>query len=161
MGATASIGMMAAGAGFSAMASRSAGKAQKQLADYNAQVADMQAADAIVRGREAEERHRLDVRRLIGSQRAALGAGGADVNEGSAMDIQADTAAMGELDAITIRTNAAREAWGYRVQASDYRTRGQIAQAEGAARAVTTLLSTAGSVLYSRYGFGSTTRTRR
>lgn len=160
MGATAAltmpqriaIGVTGAGAGFSAMASRSAGKAQKQLAEYNAQVAELQAEDAILRGRETEERHRTNVRRLIGSQRAALGASGADVNEGSALDIQADTAAMGELDALTIRTNAAREAWGYRIQAQDYRARGNIARADAQTRLTSTLLSTAGS-LYLKYGF--------
>lgn len=158
MGATAAIGMQFAGAGFSAMAQRSAGKAQQQLANYNAQVAEMQAADAIERGRESEGRHRTSVRGLVGTQRAALAASGVDVNDGSALDIQADTAAMGEMDALTIRLNAAREAWGYRTQATDYRARGEIAKNEGNMKAVGTILGAGATYAYNRYGFGSTTR---
>lgn len=158
MGATAAVGMQGFGAGFSAMGSLGAGKAQQQLANYNAQVAEMQAQDAIVRGRETEARHRTDVKRMIGSQRAGFAASGVDVNDGSAVDVQADTAALGELDALTIRTNAAREAWGYKIQAQDYAARGQIARAESTSKAVGTILSTAGSALYSKYGFSSTTK---
>ncbi len=158
MGATAALGMMGAGAGFSAMGSRSAGKAQQQLAEYNAKVADLQAADAITRGMETETRLRQGVRGMIGSQRVAFAASGQEVDSGSALDVQADTAALGELDAMTIRTNAAREAWGYKVQSQDYTTRGQIAKAEGDTKAIGTLLQTGGTALYQRYGFGTPTK---
>lgn len=155
MGATAA---MAVGAGLSASNSRKAGKANQKLADYNAEVAELQADDAILRGEQEEGVHRLKVKGLIGSQRVAFAAGGVDVNSGNAVDVQADTARFGELDALTIRTNAAREAWGYRVGASDMRARGQIAQQEGNAKAAGTILTAAGSYASSKYGFGSTAR---
>lgn len=161
MGASASIGIMGAGAGFSAMGSRATGKAQQQLAEYNARVAELHADDAIVRGKESEQRLRKDVRGLIGSQRVAFAASGQEVDSGSALDVQADTAALGELDALTIRTNAAREAWGYRIQSEDSRTRGAIARAEGNNKAISTILQTGGTALYQKYGFGSTTRGRK
>jgi len=161
MGATAGLAMAGAGAGFSASANRQAGKAQAALANYNAQVAEIQAEDAIDRGRIAENQQRINTRRMIGAQRAALAAQGIDINDAdsSAVDVQADTAYLGELDALTIRANAAREAWGYRVQAQDSRTRGAIAEAEGKNKAIGTLLTTGGSILYQRYGFGSTAKT--
>lgn len=112
-------------------AQRRVAESQADLADFNAQVADLQAADAIARGAEDEGRFRQGVRALIGSQRAAIGASGVDVNYGSSVDVQADAAFLGELDALTIRTNAAREAWGYKVQAADLRRRAQIARQEG------------------------------
>lgn len=148
-----------------AVALVSAGKAQRQLADYNAEVAEMQANDALARGAEEEARHRVNVRRMVGSQRAGLAAQGVDISSGSALDIQADTAQMGELDALTIRANAAREAWGFKVQAVDLRQRGLIAEQTGymnaeatriagKAGATSTLISGAGKMLAISYGWG-------
>jgi hypothetical protein len=157
---TAAVGLMAGGAAMSAGAQRASGKAQQRLAEYNAQVGEVQADDAIARGREDEGRHRVAVRGLIGSQRAALAASGVDVNSGTASEIQEDTARQGELDALTIRLNAAREAWGYKVQAGDSRARGAYARAEGNMQALGTIVSAAGSYANSRWGFGSTKGTR-
>jgi hypothetical protein len=149
-------------------AQRDASESEAQLADYNAQVADLQAADATARGAEDEQKFRTSVRGMIGSQRASQAAGNIDVSGGSAADVQADAAYLGELDALTIRTNAAREAWGYQVQGEDLRKRADIARKEGVylekagqqqattatIGAVGTLATTGGSLLMSRYGFG-------
>jgi len=112
-------------------AQRDVAESQAELADYNAQVADLQATDAIERGGEQESNFRMGVRGMIGKQRAQLAAGNIDVSYGSAVDVQADTAYMGELDALTIRNNAAREAWGFKQQGADLRRRAEIARKEG------------------------------
>lgn len=160
MGATAGLAMSAAGAGFSAAGSMKAGKYAKEVGEYNAAVANLQANDALARGEEAERRHRMQVRQLVGAQRASFAAQGVDVNDpdSSALDVQADAAALGELDALTIRQNAAREAWGYRAQAQDARIRGQIGYAEGTNKAVGTILGTAGNLALMKYGFTSKPR---
>lgn len=99
------------------------GKNQRDYAatlyDANAGIARLQAEDAITRGRQDENMSRIATKGLIGRQRAAMGAQGIDIGRDSAMDVQEDAAAMGELEALTIRNNAAREAWGYRVQAAN------------------------------------------
>jgi hypothetical protein len=74
---------------------------------------------------------------MVGTQRAGFAAGNIDVGSGSAVDVQADTAFMGELDALQIRTNAAREAWGYSVEADDMRKRAVIARKTGVMVAAT------------------------
>src|SRR5262245_18753530 len=91
-------------------AAKRAGKAQQdaaedeaQLAEYNAGVAKLQAQDALARGAEAESKQRASVRMLIGSQRAGYAASNIDAGYGSAADVQADAAFLGELDALTIR----------------------------------------------------------
>lgn len=150
---TVAMGMMGAGTGMSVMGGIQSGKSQKRLNEYNAQVATMQSEDAIARGKDAEERHRENVRRLMGSQRAAWAASGVDVNSGNAVDVVADTASMGELDALMIRHNAAREAWGFQNQAIDYRARGEIAEAEARNRGLQSALSTGSTLLSDRYGF--------
>jgi hypothetical protein len=112
-------------------ASQGAADSQADLADYNASVADIQAKDAIARGGQDEARFRAGVRGMIGTQRTGFAAGGIDVSSGSAVDVQADTAFFGELDALQIKTNAAREAWGFSTQADDLRKRAEIARKTG------------------------------
>lgn len=153
MGMTAMVGLSLGGAALGAAGTLAAGDYNKEIADYNAKVAELQAADALDRGAEAEGRHRVNVRGLIGAQRAALAAQGVDVASGSALEVQLDTAGRGEVDALRIRSNAAREAWGYEVQATDSRMRGELAQMEAKSRATSTILGGAGSA-YSYWSKG-------
>ncbi len=153
-------------------AENKAAQAQAGLLDYNAQIADAQAADAVTRGQEEENRYRQGVRTLVGSQRAGFAAQGVDIGTGSALDVQGDTAFLGELDALTIRTNAAREAWGHRASATDLRNRARVTRetgvfAEQGARAagnaaliggVGNIIGGTANLLESRYGFGRTTK---
>jgi hypothetical protein len=153
---------------FSAYQQIRAGRAEKKIGqlqnesaqseaavlEYNAKVADLQAQDAIARGNEEENRYRTQVRGLVGSQRVAGAASNVDVGFGSALDVQVDTARQGELDALTIRNNAAREAWGYSVQAEDTRMRAQIVRKGGknaiaaaGSRANQAYLGAAGTIL--------------
>ena len=162
----------------SAHDAKKAGEAQTQaaeseasIAEYNAGVADLQAKDAVERGAETESRFRTQVRGLVGSQRAGVAAGNIDVGYGSAVDVQADAAYLGELDARAIRSNAAREAWGYQVQATDLRTRAKIARKTGyyAGQAAQSTANTAylkaganialstATLLQQRYGYNTST----
>jgi hypothetical protein len=108
-----------------------AADSEAQLSDYNAAVAELQAGDAVTRGTQQENRFRVGVRGMVASQRAGFAGNGVDVGFGSAVDVQADAAYLGEIDALQIRSNAAREAWGYKVQAEDFRRRGVIQRKEG------------------------------
>jgi hypothetical protein len=138
------------------VAEQDAANSEADLADYNAAVATVQADDALARGAEEESRFRAGVRGMIGSQRAAFAAGNIDVAGGSALDVQADTAYLGELDALTIRNNAASEAWGYKVQSADLTKRADIARKSGVmlekagrTRANAAYLDTASSIVSS------------
>lgn len=152
MGATAGIAMMASGAASKAYGQISAGNAANDLMGFNADVAEWQAQDALTRGRVNAKRMRQQTERTIGSQRAALAGQGVDVNKGSALDVVADAAYLGELDALTIRNNAAKEAWGYRTQAMGYRYQGKMAQREGQFGAFQTIVGAGGSMLLAKYG---------
>lgn len=152
MGATAAVSVVALGTGMSAYGQTRSGKETKGIYDNNAQIADWQAQDALDRGVVNERISRRQTKQVIGSQRASLASQGVDINKGSALDVQADAAYLGELDALTIRNNAAKEAWGYKVQANDYRNKGKIAKREGMFGAFNTILGSAGSLLLSNYG---------
>jgi len=147
-------------------------ESQAQLADFNASVDELQAKDAIERGAESESGFRTTIRGTIGAQRAGLAAQNVDVGFGSPVDVQADSAFLGELDAYKIRNNAAREAWGYNVQAQDLHKRAEIARKEGvyleaAGRqnqsaanlaATSSLIGGTASLLQMKYGFDKASR---
>lgn len=102
-----------------ASAAQAQARYQAQVAQQNQELARRQEADALQRGQVAEENRRRLTAQQIGQQRAGLAAQGTDFT-GTETDILGDTAAAGELDARTVRANAAREAYGYQVQGMGY-----------------------------------------
>jgi len=110
-----------------AKAQKAAGAYQQQTYEQNARLAEIQAQDAIDRGETDAKNNDKKTKVLIGAQRARLAAQGIDIESGSALDVQTDTAAAGAEDSLTIRNNAWRESWGYKVQALNYRTGGNFA----------------------------------
>lgn len=161
MAMAAAFGTFAIGA-MSAKGQRAEGKYQEAIMRQNARVAEMQAEDAIDRGEVEESILRLQIRALIGSQRASMGAQGIEINDAdeSAGLVQLSTRAQGEYDALLIRNNAAREAWGYKVQAVDYIAQGRLADLASKNRARDTILGSmvkAGGALMDG-GFGGGTR---
>jgi hypothetical protein len=126
---------------------------QAAVANNNAIIAEQNAQDALQRGRVEEQQHRLKVAQMKGTQRSVLAASGVQVDTGSALDVVADTAMMGELDALTIRNNAEREAYQHRMQASNYQAESGLyslaarnAARNGAWGAATSLLGGAAQV---------------
>ena len=92
---------------------------QSQVALQNQELMKRRADDALQRGRTAEENSRRLTQQRLGAQTAGLVAQGTDL-EGSPTDILGDTAAAGEVDALTLRANAAREAYSHQVAAVGY-----------------------------------------
>jgi len=118
---------------------RDLSKLERQQYDMNAAFANLQADDSIRRGARAAQEHLVKTRGLIGAQRANIAGQNVRVDVGSAAEIQADTAASGAMDALTIRNNAWREAWGLRAQAAGLQGQGALAQIKGQAAAAETL----------------------
>lgn len=142
MGAT-----MAAGA-VTAYSQYQTGKYNEAVADNNATLAERQAVDAEERGKIEADEHRERVQRIISEQRAGMSASGVEINSGSALDLIVGTREMGELDALRIENNAAREAYGYRSQGMNYKAQGKLDRYAGNTGAVGTALSTAGNAAY-------------
>jgi hypothetical protein len=123
--------MMIASTVISATGSIAQGKAQSDLLESDAEVAGIQAEDALTRGRIEEMRLRERGRGLIGQQRAGFTGQHVSLESGSALDVVADTARLTELDALTVRNNAALEAWGYRVEQENLEFRAEMAEKKG------------------------------
>lgn len=165
--AIASLAASAVGTAASIYGQVQAGKAAQGQANYqaavarnNAIIAERNAADAEKRGEIAETRQRQQVAQLAGRQRATLAGNGVVIDEGSALDITTDTAGFGELDALTVRNNADREAYRARVEGANfqadaglYDARGSAAASAGMMNGFSSLLSGAGSVADKWYGF--------
>jgi hypothetical protein len=143
-----------------AKATRSQQNYQAAVARNNSILAGRAAEDARKRGEIDASRKAAQVRQLIGRQRAVQGGSGSLVDQGSALDITSDTAAFGKLDALTIRSNAEREALGYEAQGSNFDAAAQLATMKGDAAADSaktaiagTALSGLGTVASKWYGF--------
>jgi len=131
------------------------GIGQKQVLDYQAQVADQnsklaenQAQDSIQNTNlEAQRRYR-EISQTKGAQTAAMAANGVDLNFGSAVDVQRDTAMIGAED-LTQLYKAGNEqikgfeinAFNYRSQAAGDRARGRGALMDGIFKGLGTALS--------------------
>lgn len=134
---------------------------QAAVASNNQQIAQDQQRIAMVNGQQQEAASELKTASLMGEQRATMAANGVDLGTGSANEVLATSKLMGGADALTIRDNAARQAWAYGEQAKGYGA--EAAMDRSTADAVSpfnsafgTLLSGAGTVASSWYKYNKT-----
>lgn len=104
------------------------GEFQAKEYAFNAEMAEIQASEATRIGQKEASDLLVDVGVLKGAQTAALAAQGIEISSGSAAEIQKQTSESALKDAMTIRNNAWRESFGYRVQASGYRSKSRYAK---------------------------------
>ena len=156
------IAMTVASTAMAAKGQMEAGKAAQAQAQYQAAlarnnqiIADRAAEDALKRGEIAEQNQRQKTGLLIGAQVNELAAQGFTLDEGTPLDILGDTAAAGELDALTIRSNAAREAYNFRAQGMNYQAEGQLDLLRGSAARSAANINTASTLLSGAGSFAS------
>lgn len=147
--ASAAVG--AAGSMQQAAAAKASADYNAQIAKQNARISQQRAHDAIERGKVAEQQKMGQNSQLLGKQRAALAANGVDLSFGSPLDLQVDTAVVAKTDALTIKTNAYREAYDHEIDAHNqtaqarlYRMQGNAAAQAGTIGAIGTVLGGAG-----------------
>jgi hypothetical protein len=143
-----------AGAGISAYGAYSTGQANSANAAYQAQVAQNNAAIArqnagleTQTGEIQAANQGMKTRAMIGKTMAEQGASGVDVNSGSPVAVRSAEAKLGMLDALTIRANAARKAYGYQVAATGDVAEGQLLETESQQAAAAAPISALGSFL--------------
>jgi len=141
----ASVGFQVASGLSSSISESSAIKSQGEFQagqfEFQARLAELQAKSAETRGRDESDEALTKAKLLIGRQRAKLAAQGIEIDSGSALDIQLETAELGAVDSLTIRNNAFREASGYRIQAIDFRNRAAFSRIAASTGARNTLLT--------------------
>jgi len=93
---------------------------QSDISAINARIAELSAQSALDAGKVEAAQTTLKYGAVKSSQRAALAANGVDLGVGNAVEIQASTDLMKEIDRNTIKSNAIRAAIGYRTQSASY-----------------------------------------
>lgn len=148
MGSTAMLATGAAGAATTVAGAYSASRAlqtqsmiRQQNLDMSKKLSEFQAEDALVQGGFQQQAIRQQGRSLIGSQRAAFAGNGIDVNQGSAAQIQQNTAAISELAAMKTGNEAWRQAFGFKSQAADLEAQYAYEGLSGQSSSRTTLLT--------------------
>jgi len=139
--ASAQVAMSALSAYDQYKTAKAQGRYQQQIADQNAEMAELRAADALKRGDREAAKIKTKTSGLLGRQRAILAAQGFDLSSGTALDLQEDTVGMGAMDELTTKNNAWREAFGFKSEARAYRTQGRFAKLEARNTARTSLLT--------------------
>lgn len=99
-----------------AKAAKERGEAQGYALNYQAQVARYNAMFATRLGMNAAETQSFKTGANVSAIKAAQAANGVDVNSGSASRVAGSAEKLGKADALTIRANAARTAFGYTTQ---------------------------------------------
>jgi len=132
------------------------GEFQKKQSEFNSKIAELQARDAIRRGEKEVKKKRQSIKQIIGAQRAAFAAQGVEIDSGSALFVQQSTRHVGEMDIITIRNNAFKEAWGYKIDAIKQTAAGAFSTAAAQFKSGQSILTgTAGFTSFTLQGLQS------
>lgn len=156
------VGMAASGAGsiIGAMGARQSGSAQAGMYNYqagiaalNAKIAKQNRDYALGEGETQARDYGFGAAQRGGQITNRLAASGIDIGQGSAQDVRKSQQLVTNIDSAQIRTNAARKAYGYSVEATQdtaqagmYRSAASNSEAGGGIRALGSLISGAGSV---------------
>lgn len=169
------VGAAVIGAGVTAygiheqgVASNNAAKYNSEVAANNAKISTQNAAYAGAEGDQNTAVAQMKTRAEIGAIKASQAASGVDVNSGSAVDVRSSAAETGELNAINIRSEAARKAYGYQTEAAGYsgqsgldKSAANNAEAAGDIGAGASIIGGLGKAGedYTKYGAGNSVNT--
>lgn len=99
---------------------------KQRAAEFNADMLDLQASDAISRGQLDAQRVRQRGKSILGTQRSGYASQGVDVSSGTAALLADQTGQLAEQDAIRVKLDAMRQAWGLKSQATMMRWEADI-----------------------------------
>lgn len=160
------LALSAIGTGLSIYGQYQQGQAAASAAEANAKMAEQQAANLDLENRENIRRQRVENQRLLSRQRAGFAASGVQIGTGTPLEVQADTAAILELDILDQnrasqiqQSNLFYQASADRASGSNYRSAGML----GAAGSLFGGLGSIGMSAYTmnRQGVFSSTKSTR
>lgn len=144
--AAASLAVSAAGAIMQGHAQAESAKFNAGVAQNNAQIAEQNSQYAGQEGEVNAATKELQTRQGVGNTLTAQAANGISVNSGSAADVRTSEATLGEQDAINIKANAARKAYGYDVEASSDKGQSNLDDYQATQDTNASYISAAGSI---------------
>jgi len=140
-------GVQAYGAVKQGQAASDAYAYKAQVAANNAAIGRQKAVMDIQAGEIAAVNQGLKTRAKVGSEKAQQGAAGIDVNTGSAAMVREGTTQVGLVDALTVRSGAAKKAWADQVDATSSEAQAQLDRAAGENAETAGYINAAGSLL--------------
>lgn len=99
---------------------------QAAVAKVNEQVGENNAEYARQKGEAAAQARQMQTSQMSSAAKAALAGSGVSIAGDTPAQLQGDIAMMGALDVKTIRNNAMREAYGYRVSSMGFSAQSQL-----------------------------------
>lgn len=144
--ASSSLGWGTLSTGVNVAANVAAGLGGLQQANFAAKVAGQNEQAALLAGQSAESASRMKYGALKAEQTVDSAANGLEVGTGSAAALTHSTDLISDMDASLIHYNAARQAYGERMQSQAYKAAGRGALAKGMLGAGTSFLSGAQSL---------------
>jgi hypothetical protein len=103
---------------------------QAQVAKNNQAVANANAQFASQRGEALTNQQQLKTRAAVGAIKAQQAADNIDTDSGSAVDVRSSAEQLGQLDALTVRSNAAREVYGFQTQGVNFSAQAGLLESE-------------------------------
>ena len=152
----AGAGISAAGAYGSAQAQSANAAYQAQVAANNATIAKQNAAMDIQAGEVQASNSEMKTRAAVGTTLAGEAASGVSVNSGSFPKVRAAASEIGMLDALTIRSNAAKQAYSQDVAATGDTAESGLLQTESKEASSAAPISALGNFLSSASSVGGT-----
>lgn len=149
------------GTGLNAVSNTIAGAYQSRVASNNSKLAMADEQNALAAGRFNESKSLAATGQTVAAEKAGQAANNLDVNTGSTVAVRNSTQKVGDMDAALIRYNAAREAYGYGVQASNEKAKSSLIGlgtgfgiAKGAADTYSSYIAGSTALSNQRLGFG-------
>lgn len=127
---------------------------EKGILEQNKRLAENSAADVMQQGEQVTRDVMREERRVQGGQRASYAAQGVELDSTTVTDVARETAMNAAVDMATIRSNARRQAWGYKMQALNYQKQADFGVVAADKAASNTLL-TAGLRSLAKLGEGA------
>lgn len=129
------------------MAASKAAAYNAKVQENNAKIATQNAEFAGAEGNANVGAQGLKNRSQVSAIEAAQAGNGINVNTGSAVDVRASQAELGALDALNIRANAARSAYGYQTQSTAHMAQSQLDTATSKSARTGAILGAGASLL--------------
>jgi hypothetical protein len=116
----------AIGAQYQGEAARKAALANEGIQNYNALMAQRNAQMQAAQGEANLNIQNMKTRATAGAIAAQQGANGLDVNSGSNVDVKSSAAALGELNALTLKSNTQKNVYASESQANSFQQQADL-----------------------------------
>lgn len=128
-------GLQLAGGYFASQNIKATAELNKDIADMNAEFAELDAYDALAQGETNQALYQKQIDDTLAEQRAVMNAQDIDLSFGTAASVATETQFTGQLNLMQIEKEAQFSALGYKRQARDIRLGSEMQYASDRGRA--------------------------